>query len=133
MAMHVVLSDDFGTCGGIVCYYLLQFGMTLQEGMALSECYGVRMDFFQGTPIVFRQADAIVLDAEFMFSHDGCATFAQQLIIVQQASCNGIFDGEHTDDVVVLMHLLEYFLEGIATYQFYFLVLEELVGSNVME
>jgi hypothetical protein len=74
-----------------------------------------------------------VLDAEFMFSHDGCATFAQQLIIVQQASCNGIFDGKHTDDVVVLMHLLEYFLEGITTNHFDFLVREELVGSNVME
>jgi hypothetical protein len=133
MAMHVVLSDDFGTCGGIVCYHLLQFGMMLQEGMALGKCYGVRMDFFQGTPIVFRQADAIVLDAEFVFPYDGCATFAQQLVIVQQASCNGIFNGEHTDDVVVLMHVFEYFLEGIATNQFYFLVLEELVGSNVME
>jgi hypothetical protein len=91
------------------------------------------MDFFQGTPIVFRQADAIVLNAEFVFTHDGCTAFAQQLIIVQQATCNGVFDGEHTDDVIVLMHVLEDFLEGIATNQFDFFVREILVGGNVME
>ena len=91
------------------------------------------MNFFQSTPIVFWQADTIVLDAEFVFTYDGCTAFAQQLIIVQQATCNGIFDGEHTDDVTVLMHVLEDFLEGIATNQFDFLVREKLMGGNVME
>jgi hypothetical protein len=68
-----------------------------------------------------------------MFAYDGCATFAQQFVIVQQTSCNSIFDGEHTDDVTVLMHVLEDFLEGIATNQFDFFVREILVGGNVME
>ena len=41
MATHVLVSDNFGTLGGVVCFYLLQFRMTLQEGMALGERYGM--------------------------------------------------------------------------------------------
>ena len=107
--------------------------MALQEGLALGERYGVRMDFLQRAPVVFRQADAVVLDAELVFAYDGCSAIAKQFVVVKQASGDGILDGQHTDDVAVLMHVLEDFLERVATDEFDFVIREELVGCDVVE
>lgn len=68
----------------------------------------------------------------FMFSDDGCPAFAQQFVVVKQASGYRIFYGNDSDDVAVLTHVFEYFFECVATDQFYFFILEVLVGCNVM-
>jgi hypothetical protein len=52
---------------------------------------------------------------------------------VKQASGDGILDGQHTDDIAVLMHMLEDFLERVATNQFDFVIREELVCGDVVE
>jgi hypothetical protein len=93
----------------------------------------MRIHFGQCVPIVFRQANDVVLDSEFVFSYDGYATITHQLVIVEEATCNGVFDSQHPDDRAVLLNLCKDFLEGIATDEFDFLVREELVGSYVVE
>ena len=89
--------------------------------------------FGQCVPIILRQTDTIVLDAQLVFAHDGHPAFAHQFVVVQEAAGYGVLDGYQSDDGAVLMDVLEDFLESIAADELDFLVREELVGCDVVE
>jgi hypothetical protein len=91
------------------------------------------MDFGQRTPIVFGQADAIVLDAELVFAHDGHSIFAQEFVVVEEASGDGVLNGQHPYHRAVLLDVLEDFLERVTTDEFDVFAREELVGGDVVE
>ena len=128
VSTQVFLADDFGTLGSVVRFHHLQVRVTLQEGMALRQRHRVGVYFGQCVPIILRQTDTVVLDAELVFAHDGHPAFAHQFVIVQEAACDGVLDGYQSDDRAVQMDVLEDFLAGIAADELDFLVREELVG-----
>ena len=68
-----------------------------------------------------------------MLAHDGTSAVAKQFVIVKQTARNRILNGQESNDVAILLDVLEYLLERIATNQLQFLIVEELVGGNVME
>jgi hypothetical protein len=68
-----------------------------------------------------------------MLSDDGRARVAQQLIVVEQTSGDGILDGEHADGRGVLLDAGKDFLESAATDELYLFSLEKQVCCNVVE
>lgn len=74
-----------------------------------------------------------MLDVEFVFAHDGCTRISQQLVVVKQRAGDGILNGQHAHDGGVALDMCEHFLEGGAAQQLHLLVLEVLVGRDVME
>jgi hypothetical protein len=86
-----------------------------------------------GLPRVFGQTADAMLDVEFMLSHNGSAGVAQQLVVAEQRARNGILDGSHANDCRVTLDLLVDLLEGGTADNLYLLVLEILMGRDVVE
>ena len=74
-----------------------------------------------------------VFDAQFVFPHDGGSAVAQQFVVVQQASGNGVLYSQHTYGVAVLLHVVKNLFEGVTAYQLNLFVGKELMGCNVVE
>ena len=89
--------------------------------------------FPQVVPVVLRQAHDGVADVQFVLSHDGHATVAQEFIVMEQAARDGVLNGYHCHHLRVAAHLVEHLLEGFAAQQFHLFALEVLVGGNVVE
>jgi hypothetical protein len=68
-----------------------------------------------------------------MLSHYRGAAVAQQLIVVQQRSGNGILNGGHAYDGWILLYAGIHLLEGLTAYQLQLLALEILMGCNVVK
>ena len=68
-----------------------------------------------------------------MFADDGGSAITKQFIVMEQASSDGVFDGQHTDNGTVLFHVLEDILEGIATDKLEFFVGKEFMCCYVVE
>ena len=119
--------------GCILCLDGLQRGMIGQELPTLHECHGMGVHLGDGFPRVFGQTADAMLDVELMLAHDGCAGVAQQLVVAEQRSRNGILDGSHANDRRVTLDLLVDLLEGGTADNLYLLVLEILMGRDVVE
>ena len=74
-----------------------------------------------------------MLDVELMLAHDGSAGVAKQLVVAEQRARNGILDGGHANDRRVTLDLLVDLLEGGTADNLYLLVLEILMGRDVVE
>ena len=133
MALHVLSAYLLGTSGGIAAFNNLKVGMLAQKSAALHKCNGVRVHFRDVVPVVFGKAEKAVLDVQLMLANNGSAAFAKQLVVVQQTACNGVFDGYDSYDIAVCLHVLEYFLEGVAAYQFNVFAFEVLMCRDVVE
>ena len=70
---------------------------------------------------------------QFMLAHDGGARSTEQLVVVEQASRDGILDGHHSDDRRVAFDVLEHLFEGGAADELYLFALEVLVRRYVVE
>ena len=132
MSFQLFVVNVLGTSGSIIRFYHFQFRMMLEKFAALCQCYRMRIDFFQVIPDFVGQALDAVADAQLVFSDNGCPAFAQQFVVMKQASGYRIFYGNEPDDIAVLAQVLEYLLECIATDQFDFLILEVFMGCNVV-
>ena len=106
--------------------------MALQELPALCQSHGMGVDFPDVVPTFVGQAQQAVRNAHFVFAHDGHAVFAQQVVVVQQASRDGILDGQQADDIVVLAHGRKHVFKRCAANQFYRFVFEVLVCGHVV-
>ena len=74
-----------------------------------------------------------MLDAQFVLAYDGKARIAQQFIVVQERTRNGVLYGHQRYHVGVLLHGKEDLLEVAALHEVQFLALEETVRGNVVE
>ena len=88
--------------------------------------------FAQIAPVLVGQTHDAVADAQLVFADDGGSAFAQQFVVMEQAAGDGVLYGHHPDDIAVLADAFKDVFEGIATDQFNLVVLEELVGGNVV-
>lgn len=68
-----------------------------------------------------------------MFANHRHAAIAQQLVVVQQRTRNGVLDGCHAYHGGVLTHALEHLFEGVAANQLQLFALEILVGCDVVK
>ena len=68
-----------------------------------------------------------------MLTDDGSARVAQQLIVVQQASGNGILYGEHTYHRRIILHVGEDILEGGTADQLYLFTLEKQMCRDIVK
>ena len=57
----------------------------------------------------------------------------QQVVVVQQAARYGVLDGHEAEAGVVVAHLAEYLLKGVAAHQLYVLALKVLMGGYVVK
>ena len=74
-----------------------------------------------------------MLDAQLMFAYDGKSRVAQQLIVVQERTCNGVLYCYQRNHVGVLLHGKENLLESVALDEVKFFVLEEPVRCYIVE
>lgn len=128
-----LMACDVG-CGAcrVLGLHHLQVRMLAEEVAALHQRHGVRVHLGERVPVVVWQTHNTVFDAQLMLAHDGHRRLAQQLIVVQQRSCNGVLDGRHADGRRVLADGVEQLLERVAADELDVLVGEELVGGNVV-
>ena len=118
---------------GVLCLHSLQLGMVGQECAALHQCHGVRVHLGDGVPRVVGQTADAVLDVQLVFAHHRRARVAQQFVVVQQASSNGVLDGRKADDCRVALDLLEHLFERRAAHHLHLLAVEVLPCGNVVE
>ena len=104
-----------------------------QELPTLHECHGMGVHLGDGFPRVFGQTADAMLDVELMLTNNSCARVAKQLVVAEQRARNGILDGSHTNDRRVTLDLLVDLLEGRTADNLYLLVLEILMGRDVVE
>ena len=129
-----MLAADFLGCAGRVAHFdHLHVRMPVEKGTALHQGHGVGVHLREGVPVVLGQTHDAVFDVQFVFAHNGHAAFAQQVVVVQQASGNGVLNGHQSETRIVVAHFLEYLLEGVAADELHFVVAEVLVGRNVVE
>jgi hypothetical protein len=74
-----------------------------------------------------------VSDVQFVLSHNGCTTLAQQLVVMKQGTCNGILNSSHTNHRWVLADAVKHLLERRTTFQLYLLSLEVQVCCDIVE
>jgi hypothetical protein len=91
------------------------------------------MNLLNGVPVVFRQTTDAVGDVELVFSHNGGARVAQQLVVVEQRTRYRVLDGEHADGGGVLLDVAKHLFEGGTTYQLYLFSLEIQVRRYIVE
>ena len=91
------------------------------------------VNLLQGAPVVIRQTADAVLNVQLVLAHHGGTALSEQLVVVEQASCYGIFDGADADHRRVSLDVLEHLLEGGAANQLNLFALKILMGSDVVE
>ena len=104
-----------------------------QELTALHQGYRVRVDFRNGVPVILRQTADAVGDVEFVLPHYTGTTVAQQFIVMQQTTCNRIFDGKHANGCGILLDVLKDLFEGRAADELYLFSLEIQVCRDIVE
>lgn len=92
----------------------------------------MRVDFRQCSPVFSGQTHNAVADAELMFTYDRSTAVAQEFVVMEQASGDGIFYGNHPDNIAVVADRTEHFFERVAANQLYFFVVEVFVGGNIV-
>ncbi|CDF21860.1 unknown [Prevotella sp. CAG:617] len=133
MARAVQAADVGSGAGRIFSLHYFQVGVLLQEFATLHQGYGVGVDFVEGAPVVFGQTHDAVFNVQLVFAHHGHAAHAQQVVVVQQAAGNGVFDGHQTEHRIVVLHVGYHVFKRVAEIHFYFLTLKILVGGDVVE
>ena len=68
-----------------------------------------------------------------MLTHDLHTAFAQQFVVVEQTACDGVLNGDESYYVGVLLHFLKHLFERVATNDFDRLVVEKLMGGDVVK
>ena len=106
------LGNHLGRAGGILGLHILHLRVLGQKLAALHQGYGMGVYLLDGVPVVVRQAADAVGDVQLVLADDGGARVAQQLVVMQQATGNGILDGQHTDAGGVLAHAVKHLFEG---------------------
>ena len=107
--------------------------MLAQEFAALHQGDGVRVDLGDVVPVFFGQADETVRDAQFVFADNLRTALSQQFVVVEQATCNGVLDGQHADDLAVVADGLEHVFKCSAADQFDVFAFEVPVCCNVVK
>ena len=67
--------------------------MPFKEMSTLHQRYGVGVDLRERVPIIVGEAEQGVLNMELLLTDNGHTAFAQQLVVVEQRTRNGILDG----------------------------------------
>ena len=91
------------------------------------------MPFLNGGPIVVGQAAEAVLDMQFMLTDHSGARVTQQFVIMEQTSCDSVFDGRHSYHCGVAPDIVIDFLEGGTADDLHLLTLEVQVCGDVVE
>jgi hypothetical protein len=104
-----------------------------QELAALHQRHGMGVHLGDGVPVVLWQTADAMGDMQFVLAYNGRPRVAQQLIVVQQTSGNGILYGQHTDGGRVLLDALKDLFEGGAADELHLLALEIEVRRNVVK
>ena len=111
----------------------LQVLVAREEVAALHQGDWMRVDFRYVFPAFTRQAHDAMADAKFVLSHDGHSAVAQQFVVVEQATGDGVLDGHKAQHIRRAFQSGEHFLESVAADQFHLLVLEEAMSSDIVE
>ena len=91
------------------------------------------MHLADGVPRVFWQTANAMRDVQFVFTHHGSARVAQQFVVVQQATGNGILDGCHANDCRVALDVLKHLLKSGTADELQLVAFEILPGRNVVK
>ena len=121
-----------GACG-VSNFYNLEVRMQREKFAALHESDRMGVDLRQVFPTLPWQTHDAVADAELVFAHDGHAALAQQFVVVEQASCDGVLYCHESQHVWACLEPCKHLLEGVAADQFHLLALEEAMSGNVVE
>ena len=119
--------------GGVVGFHDAQVGVLLQIVARLHEGHGVGVYLGDGLPRVVGQTADAMGDVELMLDYDGGARVAQQLVVVEQATGDGVLDGGHCNHGRVLANALVNLFKRLAAEQLQLLALEVLVGGDVVK
>ena len=129
----LALGNHLGRTGRIFGLDSPQFWMVLQIVARLHQGHGVRVHLGDGVPRVVGQTTDAMGDVQFVLANHRCARIAQQFVVVEQRTGNGVLDGGHSDDRRVLLDGLVDLLERRTTDELQLVVLEILVGGYVVE
>ena len=72
-------------------------------------------------------------NVKLMLADNGGARVSQQLIVVEQATSDGVLNGSHTNHRRVLVNTFVYLLKRLTAEQLKLLALEVLVGGDVVK
>ena len=133
VALESESADSFGCTGRVVGFYNLAVAKLLEKVTALHEGYRVGIDFPNVVDVLVGQTKQTVLNVELVLTYNGEVAGTQQFVIVEQAACDGIFNGHHGQQAAVFLHGVEKFFKCFAANQLNLFVGEELVGGNIVE
>ena len=132
-AFALVFSNKLRCACRIFRFHSLHARMVGKKDATLLQCYGMRVDFLQSGPIIIRQTADAMFDVQLMLSHHRCPRLAQQVVVVQQRTGNGVLDSKHCYGCGIALHILKHLLERLAADELYLLTVEILMSCNVVK
>ncbi len=133
MANQVALFDDLGRTCRIGHLGYLDIGQArLQEDLALTQGYRVRIDLDEVVHLRARQSAQDVADVQAMLAHNLQLRVAQQFVVLQQVAGYGVLDGHDAQYARVCGQGVEHALKGRAAHRLKVLAGEVLLGRPLV-
>ena len=118
---------------GIIVLHRLKVAMFLEEVLALHQGDWMRVHLLDIGDILVRESDQVMLDAQFLLPGDAQSAVRQQRVVLEQATRDGVLDGDDAYHVFIGADRLEKSVEVVTWHDIDLFTPEILSCGNVME